>query len=89
MHKGKCRPFIRGGFCRVEKTIQQAPKRRPKVTIDDEALFIAIRLAKAGYCSGDPKKVLMTRADLVMAMLDYETFEADYESQYIELNKGE
>lgn len=46
-----------------------------------------MRLAKAGYCSGDPQRVLRTRADLVMAMLDYETFEADYESQYIELNK--
>lgn len=48
-----------------------------------------MRLAKAGYCGGDPQKILKTRADLVMAMLDYETFEADYESQFIEINKGE
>lgn len=48
-----------------------------------------MRLAKAGYCSGDPEKILRTRADLVMGMLQYETFEAIYESQYIELNKGD
>ena len=48
-----------------------------------------MRLSKAGYCGGDPKRILETRADLVMAMLDFEAFEIDYEDQFLEMNKEE
>jgi len=48
---------------------------------------VALRLASAGYCGGDPEKVLDMRADLVTAALQYEVFKADYERQYVELNR--
>jgi len=50
--------------------------------------MVALRLAKAGYCGGDPSKVLEMRADLALAAIQYETFTRDYEAAFIELNKG-
>lgn len=49
--------------------------------------MIALRLARAGYCGGDPEKVLRMRADTVLAMLAYEKFKDDYERAYIDLNR--
>jgi hypothetical protein len=50
--------------------------------------MIALRLAKAGYGGGNPERVLKMRADMVMSIVQYEGFVADYERAYIELNKG-
>jgi hypothetical protein len=51
--------------------------------------IIALKLAKAGYCGGDPERILMMRADFVIEALHYETFIHDYETTYYEMNRGE
>ena len=51
-------------------------------------MFVALRIAKAGYYSGDPQKVLEARVDYVLSILEYESFNSDYERVYTELNKG-
>ena len=62
-------------------------RRHPSVRISDNARFIAFKLSKKGYCGGDPLKILSCPVDIVMGMLEYDTFEDDYENAYIELNK--
>lgn len=52
-------------------------------------MFLAIRLAKAGYYNGDPQAVMAAPVDMVQAIIDYEKFESDYESAYIALNRKE
>lgn len=47
---------------------------------------MAVKLAKVWGVS--PDKVLATRADLVMAALQYEVFVENYRSVYIEMNRG-
>jgi len=44
-------------------------------------------LAKAGYWSGDVGRILSAPADQVLAAQEYESFMADYEEAYIELNR--
>ena len=44
-----------------------------------------MKLSKAGY--GRPQEILNERADLVLAMLDYEGFLVDYETTFREINK--
>lgn len=51
-------------------------------------MFVALRLAKAGYFGGDPLQILRARADIVESIIEYEQFEADYQSEYIALNKA-
>lgn len=46
-----------------------------------------MRLAKAGYYSGDPKKILEAPIDMVMGILDYESFEHDLSEAYAEIRK--
>lgn len=53
----------------------------------DDALGVALRLARQGYGSGDPRRVLRMPSDIVLAALQYENFLADYEAAYIELNR--
>lgn len=48
---------------------------------------MALRLAGAGYCGGDPERVLAMRVDLVMAALQYELFKDDYQRAAIELSR--
>lgn len=50
-------------------------------------MFVGIRLAKVGYYNGDPLKVIAARVDIVQAILEYETFEADYDKAAAALNK--
>lgn len=50
--------------------------------------MIAMRLAKAGYYAGDPALVMAGRVDHVMALLEYEKFNADYSDAEYELNKS-
>ena len=49
--------------------------------------MIALRLSKAGY--GTPSQILSERADLVMSMIEYEGFLADYEKEMFQLNRGD
>lgn len=48
-----------------------------------------MRLAKLGYFGGDPAKVMEASVDVVQAILEYETFEADYVTEEMALNKPE
>lgn len=48
---------------------------------------MACRLAKAGYFGGDPAAVLRAPVDMVQSIIEYEGFEADYESEYIAINQ--
>lgn len=50
-------------------------------------MFWAIRLAKAGYFGGDPQNVLTARVSIVQGVIEYETFESDYQAEYLALNK--
>lgn len=88
MLKGKFVPFFqKASFC-VE---QKRPKRRsnPEIKITDEALFLSLKLAKAGWMGGDPKKVLKSDADTVINMIYYEGFENDLMDAYEDLRKDE
>lgn len=49
---------------------------------------MALKLAKAGYYGGSPEAVLSGRVDMVVAAAQYEGFLTDYETCYIDLNKG-
>lgn len=61
-------------------------KRYPKVRVDDEALFIALKLAEAGYYGGDPMKVLEAPVDIVLEILRFKTFQKDWEAVFDMLN---
>ena len=49
-------------------------------------MVVALRLASAGYCGGDPERVLGMRADLVLAALQYEVFKGEYERVFVAIN---
>jgi len=51
-------------------------------------MLAALRIAKAGYYSGDPEKVLKAKVDHVLMVLDYEKFTIDFEDVYYEINKA-
>lgn len=53
----------------------------------DDALGIALRLARKGYWGGDPGVILKMPTDVVLAAVQYENFLADYEAAYVELNR--
>lgn len=50
-------------------------------------MALALRLASAGYCGGDPERVLQMRADLFVGALQYEKFKDDYQNTFIEMNR--
>jgi hypothetical protein len=55
----------------------------------NDALAVAIRLAKAGYAGGDPEKVLEMPVGTVVGIIHYEKFRDDYERAYLALNRKE
>lgn len=59
----------------------------PKVTQEnvDEALLIAVKLAKAGY--GSPVEILKFPTRVVLLALENERFVREYEDAFIALNK--
>ena len=50
-------------------------------------MIVALKVAKAGYYSGDPEKVLQAKVDHVMLIIEYEKFNDDYQDVYMEINK--
>jgi len=46
-----------------------------------------LRLAKEGFCGGDPVKIMESPVDWVMRMIAYASFLSDYESAAAELAK--
>lgn len=62
----------------------------PKVEVNcDEETSVSLQLAKAGYCSGNPEKVLNLSVSTVLAAMNYELFLKHYEETFFELNKVE
>jgi hypothetical protein len=53
----------------------------------DEGLMFALSLAKAGYYGGDPEKVLQARVDIVLSLMQYESFRNDYQEVEYFINK--
>lgn len=48
---------------------------------------MGLRLASAGYCGGDPEKVLAMGSHWVLAALDFEAYRAAYERAYVERSR--
>lgn len=80
MFTGKPSPFFQGAKFRVHK--QGVAHKSPKIEIDDEAIFLALKLAKAGYMGGDPQKVLSADTNIVIDMIHFEGFENDLVEAY-------
>ena len=53
----------------------------------DEALDVAIQLARQGYGGGDPRVILAMPSSMVVTMAHKENFLADYEAAYVEINR--
>lgn len=51
--------------------------------------MVALRIAKLGYYNGDLDNVLNANVDHVLSILDYESFNVDYERVHTEMNKPE
>ena len=70
--------------------VHSSGRKAPKITIlpEDEALFIALRLAKAGYYGGDPSKVLKAPIDIVLRTVEYEAFENNYNAALQKMSEG-
>jgi hypothetical protein len=61
-------------------------KRYPKVLIEDEALFVAMKLAEAGYYGGDPEKVMQAPVNIVLGIISFRRFQMEWDSVYHALN---
>lgn len=60
--------------------------RRPKVRIDvDQTLMAALRLSKVWHCA--PQAVLDSPCDQVIAALEYEKFQDEYEQVFVDKNR--
>ena len=63
---------------------QKYARPKTKITIDT-VIFVALRMAKIWKCT--PQEVLDSPCDHVLAALEYEMFESEYEQQFMEINK--
>ena len=87
MFEGKPNPFFQGASFKVKSAIKGNKPRFPEVEIDDEGIFLSLKLAKAGYFEGNPDKVLLAPVQTVLNVLHYESFDNDYFETYQALNK--
>ena len=78
MLEGKFAPFFRGADFKVKSSDTKRERRSPKIEVNNEALFVALRLAKAGYFQGNPDNILQAPVDTVLNILHYEAFDNDY-----------
>jgi hypothetical protein len=85
VHNIEYLPFYQGAGFSVQ-SVSRAGRRNPRITINDECLFVALRLAKSGYYNGDPDNVLKAPVSMVQNILHYENFEADLKNAYMELD---
>jgi hypothetical protein len=51
--------------------------------------LIAMRLARVGYCNGNPLQILKMPASIVFKMLHYDNFVNEYEKEAYLLNTPE
>lgn len=47
----------------------------------------ALHLARAGYCGGDPEKIMQMSVGWVVRTAQFEKYCVDYERTFIELNR--
>jgi hypothetical protein len=59
----------------------------PKIDIKNETNFFAIKVAKAGFYSGNPELVKKASVAEIIRILQYGIFEDDWQNFYNELNK--
>lgn len=53
----------------------------------DESKLMALRLAREGFGSGDPQRILAMPTDMVLGAWELINFQSDYQESIIELNK--
>ena len=71
----------------VQGVFNENDRRYPSIKIEaPEEWVIAFRLAKAGYGGGNPETILEMPVDIVMGLVQYEVFTAEYETQFIKIN---
>jgi hypothetical protein len=88
VRKGKHNAFFKRAGFKVKQPRRPDTKPKPKIEIDDETQFYAVKLAKLGYYKGDPDAVLAAPITTVLSILDYEVFENDLVAAYSELEGG-
>lgn len=87
MFESKYLPFFQTSPFTVRNRIERAGVwREPEIKIENEAIFICVRVAKLGYYGGNPDKVKKAPVDTVMAILAYEKFELEYKETAEEIN---
>jgi len=86
---GKLPPFCSSPRFVVNKRASKKPVALPKIeTPEDDSDIICLKLAKAGYCGGNPETISKMNVVWVIKMLEYEGFCSDYEEEYINLNSN-
>ena len=60
--------------------------RSPRIKIDDDVAFFAIRIAKSGYYGGSPELVKKAPVRTVLQIMNYENFEIDLREAHRDLN---
>lgn len=82
-------PFFERPFAYVVGRIKRTDDFvSPRIKIEDEALYIAIGIAKKGFYGGDPEKVLNAPVSMIQSIERFEAFENDYVDTFKELNNG-
>jgi hypothetical protein len=61
--------------------------RTPRIRIDDESTFIALKIAEAGFYGGDPQRVLDAPVDMILNILRFREFQADYDKMFQAMNE--
>lgn len=61
----------------------------PKTRIDNDALFLALRLAKNGFYNGNPQNILDADVDMILKIKDFEIYDKEYLECFEQLNKVE
>lgn len=85
MRKGERLPFSKEADFKLLESKQEEPElRQPNVEIRDYALFTAMKIAKLGYYGGNPEAVMNAPADIVVSILNYESFDIDVQGYYTE-----
>jgi hypothetical protein len=89
MFRKKYAPFFKIPLAYVVgKITKKGDLIEPKLKIENEALYVAIGLAKKGYYNGDPEKVLNAPVSMIKSIEKFEKVEVDYIEQLRELNNG-
>lgn len=90
MSGDKYAPFFARPFAyvigRIVKTDDSVVS--PKIKIEDEALYVAINIAKKGYYGGNPDLILKAPVSMIKSIEQVEKLETDYIDTFRNLNNG-